>query len=294
MLSNFEQAFKNNFFLTKEYISFCSIITNIKLNEQDLNDNRLYFLKNKNVSVNCYDEENKKFFREKNISFMSVLPEINKNSNNPSFFEYPIIFKTSYEQAYKNYKTSFSNGLREGKKFPHKLEIFDNVENNLLNSIYNIYKKQMKRHNSFIFPISYFHELMKIENSKLFTINYENNIIAYFFCFEYKDNFYVSIGGGNPDYFNYKPSNKLYDEVIRYACDKNLNIHLGIGEYNASYSKFKENVGAISFKCERFPDDKKLLSFTVPLLKFRLTGITLNLLSKIMPRKVLYLSMPFT
>ncbi len=294
MSNIFEQAFTNNFYLTKEYLHFCSKTTNIIIKEKYIENNKIITLKNKNPSINNYQEDFRLLMQQNNISYISVLPEINSNFKNPSFIEYSIIHKKPYEEIIKDYTNSFKNGLRNGRKYIHTISILHEVDKETLSKVYNIYNLQMKRHNSFRLPKTFFVEFMKCPSSLLFLIKYENDIIAYSFCFEYKDNLYRSIGGGNEKYFKYRCVNKLYDETIRYASRKNLNIHLGIGEHNSNYNNFKKNAGSICYKCERFPNDDNLLKLSLPFLRFKVTGFILNLLSKLMPKKITYLLMPFT
>ncbi len=94
--------------------------------------------------------------------------------------------------------------------------------------------------------------------------------------------------------FKFRPSNKLYDELIKYAYNNNLNLHLGLGEEGAGFSLFKEKAGALSYKCERYPNDEKMLAFFSPFLKFKLTGGLLFAVSKLFPGKIIYANMPFT
>ena len=293
-MDNFTRAFEHNFYLQREWADFCSVTTKIPIQKQDIGNKAIYILKNKNISISNYPQSFCVEMMKKKISYSSVTPEINKKSNRPSFIEYSIFHKTTYDEALKNYRTSFFHGLREGKKFPHQVKIFRQPNDWLIKEIYGIYNDQMKRLNSFVFPLSFFEEFFKCPSSLLFTIEYDGRIIAYFCCFQYKDNIYSSIGGGNPRYFPYKCSNKLYDELIKYACQNNLNIHMGIGQYGSGYQKFKENAGAINYRMLRFPDYEKLLKLLFPLTTFRITGKILGLASKFFPRLIIYLLMPFT
>lgn len=293
-MDNFTQAFQHNFYLSQEYAIFCSKIIKIPLRKQMIGNQTIFVFKNKNISINNYSDILCRKFKNKNISYLRVMPEINNTSYQPSFIEYSIFHKTTYNEAFGRYKTSFLHGLREGKKIPHKVKIIRRPNNQLIEKIYHIYADQMKRHNSLVFPLSFFKEFLKSPSSLLFIIEDKKDVIGYFCCFQYKDNIYTSIGGGNPRYFSYKCSNKLYDELIRYACHSGLNIHLGIGEHGSGYQKFKQNAGVINYKTERFPDDKKLMKLVFPLLKFKTTGKVLGLVSKFFPHFILYLMMPFT
>ena len=281
----FKQAFKNNFFLTKEFADFCSKITGIKYKKLG----NYYILKNRNISISNYDGIERTGFQRNNISYMAVLPEL----NNGSIMEYSLFNKKSYASAYKNYKKSFRKHLNQGRKYNYKTEIIRKLDKNLLNQIYPIYVKQMKRHNSAIFSKSFFIEFMKLP-SLLFLIKLNNEIAAYSFCFKNKDNLYTSIGGGNPKYFKNRCVNILYDERIKYACKNKLNIHSGIGTKNSGYNKFKEDAGILNYKTERYPDDTKLIKKALKLTKFKIFGLFLIIFSKLFPKKVIYRIIPFS
>jgi hypothetical protein len=293
-MEKFNEAFRNNFYQTQEFVDFCAKVANVPMREKDIDGEKIFTLKNKNISISNYSDSSCREMRAKKIQYLRVLPEINKGSKRPSYMEYSIFRKTTYEDAFEKYHTSFFHGLREGKKYSHNVKIIREPDKELLAEIYGIYTKQMERHNSFVVPESFFRKFLTCPSSFLFLIEHQQKIIAYFCCFQNRDNIYASIGGGHPDYFAQKSSNKLYDELIQYACRKNLNIHLGIGEYGSGYQKFKQNAGFMCYKTERYPDNGRILKWAASFLKFRITGKFLALFSKLFPRAVAYLVMPFT
>lgn len=295
MLANeFEKAFKNNFYLTEEWASFCSKVTGTKLIKRTISKQKIFLLKNKNVSISNYDTKTAKEMKDNRILFMKVLPEINNKSQNPSFIEYALFYKKSYDEAVKNYKNSFSVALKRGRKYSHTTRIIKDYDEKVIKKVYDVYTSQMKRLNSVIFPLSFFEHFMKCPSSLLFILEHKNKIISYSFCFQYKDNLYTSIGGSNPNFFKLKANNKLYDERIKYACKNNLNIHFGIGEKDAGYSLFKEQAGALNYKCKRHPNDEWMIKLFTPLFKLKLSGIILQFISKRSPKKIVYTAMPFT
>lgn len=293
-MDKFKQAFQDNFYLTEEYAVFCSKITGMPLKRASLGGQTVFLLKNKNISIGYYSEDLCLKFKKEKISYCRILPEINEESKHRSLIEYSVFHKTAYPEALKNYKRSFSDGLKAGKKFPHGTKIIRQPEEEDIKKIYAIYSDQMKRLNSYFFPVSFFKEFFQCPSSLLFLIESEKEIIAYFCCFQYGENIFVSIGGGNPRYFYRRCSNKLYDELIKYACQNKLNIHLGIGEYGSGYQIFKKNAGAVSYRTERYPDYENLLRLAFPLLRLKITGKSLALLSKLFPLRIIYLIMPFT
>ncbi len=293
-IKNFNSAFENNFYLTKEWSDFCSKVTNLKLTEKTILKQKIYLLKNKNLSISNYDDATANETKKRRISYMRVLPEINNQSKKPSLVEYAIFHKKTYEEAKKNYRRSFRDALKQGKKYNHTTRIIRDYEPEIIKKVYKVYTSQVKRLNSVVFPFSFFEEFIKSPSSLLFIIDYNKKIISYSFCFQYKDNLYASIGGGNPCYFKLRPVNKLYDELIRYACNHSLNIHFGIGESGAGYSLFKEKAGAIDYKCERNPNDEALIRLLNNIMKSRLAGKLLQFISKKYPEKIVYTAMPFT
>ncbi len=73
----FQEAFKNNFYLTEEWANFCSEVTGIKLTERTILNKRIFLLKRKNISISNYDDKLAEAMKEEKISFMRVLPEVN-------------------------------------------------------------------------------------------------------------------------------------------------------------------------------------------------------------------------
>lgn len=277
------QALKENFYTTQHNAALLSSTTRMPLKSEG----KCYTIKNKNIGITNKKPNNNK-------QYMVVLKEDNYQTKNPSFIEYPIFYKKTYEEAKKNYKRSFTDALKQGKKYKHEINIYENLTNDKLKEIYTLYKKQMKEHNTFFFPKKYFEELLKLKEGKAFTIKHQQKLIAYCLFFENKENIYTSMGGSIKKQFIYKPTNKLYDEIIKYACHNNKNIHFGLGEHNSNYSRFKQKVGCIIHKTEKRPNDEKILKLLVPLTKYKLTGLILAAISRLFPRKVVYLHIPFT
>lgn len=290
----FNNVFKNNFYLTREWADFCSKVTNIKLSEKTISKQKVFLLKKKNLSISNYSNKFSEEMKDNKISFMRVLPHVNNQSENPSFIEYAIFHKKSYEKAVKDYKRSFRDALKQGEKYPHTTKIIKDYNNKIIYKVYDVYISQMKRLNSAIFSFSFFEHLMKSPSSLLFILEHEKEIISYSFCFQYEDNLYASIGGSNPDFFKLRASNKLYNELIKYCCENNLNMHLGIGEKDAGFNLFKEKAGALNYKCERHPNDEWMIKMLMPFLKSKLVGKILQFISKKSPEKVVYIAMPFT
>ena len=289
-----KEAFDDNFFLTKEYATFCSKSTGILLEEEWISQQKVYLLKHKNIAVSNYDEDLVKEFKKNKIRFMQVSDKLNTYEKDPSLIEYAIFHKKSYEEAVQNYKHSFKEGLRQSKKYPLSVTKVKKPTEHQLAEAYKVYRKQMKRLNSFAYPQSYFQAFIQMSTASLFLVYYQQQVTSYAFCFENKKNFYFSISGSDQEYFKYRVTNRLYDAVIHYACEQGLTIHFGTGIRGSGYQKFKENAGALIYKCERFPNDERYIRAATNTLKFKGTGLVLRSLSKLFPKRVIYTTMPTT
>ena len=87
-------------------------------------------MKRKNISISSYDDKLAEAMKKEKISFMRVLPEVNSQSKIPSFLSYSLFLKKSYDEAVKNYKRSFRDALKQGRKYEHKLEILEGADKN--------------------------------------------------------------------------------------------------------------------------------------------------------------------
>lgn len=290
----FEGAFKNNFYLTEDYASFCSSLTGIKHSQHLVDGNVFYTLRNKCIAINNYDGETKKFFIKNNIKFMNVLNEINSASNKPSAMEYSLLTKRIYEEAKKTYHRSFYDGLNQSKKYNLSFEIYNKYDEEKINEVYSIYLKQISRLKSVPLPRHFFIEFMRLRFSKLFITKYNKEIAAFVFCLQYKDNLYCSIGGTDENYFRQRANNRKYDNLIKYACENNLNLHDGLGIKNTGYQKFKANCGFANYKTERHPNDQFVIGLGKRIIKNKAVLFFLKKYTEKYPRNFLYSIMPLT
>ena len=293
-MNPFDAAFADNYYLTGEYAAYCSKIAGVPLRNIAIHGQTFPVLRNKVIAISNYSESLSNELRRRKAAHLRVLPAVNGQDAAPSLMEYSLFHWTTYEEAVKKYRTSFVHGLREGRKYPHAVDIVPRPAGRILDQTYGIYLEQMKRHNSYVLPRSLFQAFGETPSSFLFLIRSGDHITAFFLCFGHKSNIYASIGGGDPRFFSTKCSNKLYDELIRYACQNGCTIHLGLGEYGSGYQQFKKNAGLVCYKTERYPDTDRWLRLAVPLLRFRLTGRVLAAASALLPHRIAYYAMPFT
>lgn len=298
-----KSCFTNNFYQTNEYLEFIKKFSPKKLvnsNIIEINDNELYLnvIGKKNISISNYSKTEKSIMKNKNISFLSVLEQDNYNTADYSFIEYPILFYKPYSEAFKLYGKTCLKNVKRSKKFNYKLRIIREYNNKILNSVYSLYINQMKRLKGFIFPKLFFEEFLKLPSSLLFLVIEKNTvneeIIAYSFCFENKNSLYASIGGCKKEYFSKKANFFLYDERIKYALNKKLNIHMGLGFHNSGYNLFKKDFGAVCLKCEKFPDNMKAIERMMIFSKMPFYSLFPKIVSKILGKDIVYLLTPFT
>ena len=289
-----DNVFKNNFYATSEYADFLSRVLSLLSRKEKISEKTVHLIKKKSIAIDSYNISIKRALRKRKISYMSVLPQINDLNTHPSYVEYPIIFKGDYLQCYDKFHRTFKKKIRRAEKFKFKIEIVTGFNQKIVDDVYSLYKKCARRLGSIILPQLFFEEYLKTKNSLLFLIIDKEKIRGFSFCFENADNLYFSVGYTDKSYWNKYISYKLYNERIKYACERGLNIHLGMGEHGSGYCQIKKEAGAIFFKCERYPHDEGVLKILLFFSKLKIFWPWIWLISKIMPRKMIYQMIPFT
>jgi hypothetical protein len=289
-VADFSSAFVHNYYLTDEFAFFCSRITRQQLISKKLGSLNLHILKGKNVSISNYSLKDRRAMQKSQISYLSVLPE--KNIENPTHMEYTIIHHVPFEEAYSRMDRTFQKNVRRSMSNPHKFHIARKLNAERLKKLYCLYSLQMKRLNSFRFPLFYFEEMLKLAAARVFMIELKGKIIAYSFAFEYKDNLYLSIGGVGDfsDYAQYRN----YNERIKYACEHKLTIHQGLGTHNTGFDFFKQRVGGVSYKLEQWPNKESYMRIMETVFKIPGAGYALRGIGNLMPEKLIFSIMPFT
>lgn len=290
MINRFTDAFKNNFYLSKEYLNFCENVTGLKNNKT----HNFNIINNKNISINNYTKNEMEFMTKNKINFLSVSNFNNSTNSFSSILEYPILFHKPYEESYKRFDRSFRKYIKKAENIGYKTVIIRKYNQKIVEQIYELYVEQMKRLNGFLLPKTFFESFLNLHSSLLLLIYYDSEVVGYSCCFENANNLYTSIGGGSKKYFDKYINYKLYHEKIKYACKNKLNIHMGIGIKDSGYNIFKKRTGAICFTCERFPNNDKQIQKAMPFLKFKIVGLIFRIISKIAPKKVVFILMPFT
>ncbi len=311
-----KEAFLNNYYESLEYINFLKKVSGIDMKIKKFAHKPFFIARKKLPSICFYEKNLAKVLKEQKIHFLMVEDKPNNSDLNQSILEYSLILKKSYIEAKKEYKRSFNDALKQSKRYKINTKIYKKPSKDCISQVYKFYKRQMIELNSFVLPKKMFFEFLKCFALRLFIVfkefeirdfkedslennsqdlkKFEEKIIAYCLCFENSDNLYCSIGGSLKKYFNYKATNVLYDEIIKYGCSKELNIHLGLGQKGFGYSRFKENAGATNYRCNVFPDNTKVLNLYSKISKLKLTGLLLRIYSFLFPKKLIYMLIPMS
>jgi hypothetical protein len=290
----FAAAFRHNFFSSDEWAGLFQAATRYPARHVAVGGAPQCVVKDKLVAISNFSDEEAAALRESKLEFVRVLPVVNSGATTPSLFEYSIWFKKSYEEALRGYKDSFRRAVRQAERHEIRITVHREYDAGLIGRIYPLYERQMDRLNSFVFPQSFFAGFLQMPSAFCITIEYESTLIGYCFCAENADNLYPSVGGIEPAFFPLRAVNRMYDYLVRYACDRGLNIHFGLGIHDSGFDRFKQHAGATVYKVERHPDHPVLMALFVRASRLRWYGRILRRLSKRTPARVVYQVMPTT
>lgn len=294
LAKQFADAFEHNFYETKEFIHFCADVTGKINSRKNIHGRNISVIGNKNPSISVYSEDEQRLMMRHNISFLSVGTQNNSQLKNPTFMEYPILFRAPYETQMNKTDKTFKKYVRKTKQLPYTFSVEHALSDNLFEEVYRLYQKQMKRLKSFSFPKLFFKRFLQVPQSLVLLLYYQNKIAGYGFCFEYYNNLYTSIGGIGHDFFDRLASYAMYHEKISYAAKHNLNIHMGVGTHGSGYNTFKVRTGAVAFSCTQVPDTTELTLKFNKLNKVLPLDFLMQQFGNIFPEKLLYTIMPFT
>ncbi len=274
--------FVNNLYTSKEWAVFMNnLIGNISNIEIEGFVIAFDEKTRKVIGIHNYSSGIVKKLKDRGLKLRVI--EQNSNSN----LNYQVIPHQDYETAKSNYSKSFRKSLKHS--FEHNLKVIQNPD---FDSLYSLYVKNISRLGSFAFSKDSFSLFLSQSFCKTFGVMYNNKLIAGKVCWEYKDNFYSSLSFSDSDFWFSNPNNFLWDFLIKYACDNNKNIHLGIGIDNSGYEKFKESIGAIKLKCVSYPAELGI-AFAPILSKLPLTKLY-TFASKKYEKTAIRFLIPFT
>jgi len=215
------------------------------------------------------------FKKIKFILFIEIVDEENKISNEKYFlkiknFYYNIDLRKDIFLIERNYKKSLREQIRQAKR---KGAIFREMEEKDLYDFYKIYEKLMKikYKREPLYPFTFFKSIFKNlfpERAKGFVVEVNSKIASGVICLHPLKNFSLAfIQGTDPDYYNYRVSSFIFDEIIKYYKNKNFEI------FSFGLTPLKSS-GTLFFK-ESFGCEKKEVNI------YRYTSIVYKLLKKI-------------
>lgn len=88
--------------------------------------------------------------------------------------------------------------------------------------VYGIYLRQMRSFGSPPLPAEHFEALLRDGQGRLFTASVGGRTAALLFAIVRNGTFYADINAGLPEFENFFPKIKLFDETIRLACGEGL------------------------------------------------------------------------
>ncbi len=294
IVREFRSAFEHNFYETKEFVDFCADVSGKTLQRQNIHGRNISIIGTKNPSISVYSEDEQRLMKRHGISFLSVTANDNTRLKEPSFIEYPILFRGSYDEQLAKTDRTFRKYVSKVKKLPYSFEVVTALSDSLFEEIYFLYRKQMKRLKSFYFSKSFFRRFLQVPESIVLVLYYEKNIAGYSFSFKYHNNLYTSVGGINHEYFSKFASYAMYHEKIKFASKNNLHIHMGLGENGSGYNAFKLRAGAIALSCINYPDRSQQFTLAKKMHILVPASFLLRQYGRLFPKRLIYTLMPFT
>jgi len=196
------------------------------------------------------------FKKIKCILFMEIVDEENKISNEKYFikiknFYYNIDLKKDICLIERNYKKSLREQIRQAKR---KGVIFREMQEKDLYDFYKIYEKLMKikYKRKPLYPFTFFKSIFKNlfpERARGFVAEVDSKIASGVICLHPYENFSLAfIQGTDPDYYSYRVSSFIFDEIIKYYKNKNFEtFSFGLTPLKSSGTLFFKE----SFGCEK-------------------------------------------
>ena len=290
----FDAAFRDNFYFSEEWAGVFQAATNRPVRQVPVGGTQRYVVHDKLVGISNLSDQEATTLRENRVQFIRVLPVVNTDTHDSSLFEYSVWYRKSYDEAVRGYHDSFRRAVRQAGRHDIRIAVHRESRAELIDRVYPLYERQMERLNSFVFPRSFFASFLQMPSAFCLTVEHGSTLIGYCFCAENLDNLYPSVGGIEPAYFPLRAVNRLYDYLVRYACERGLNIHFGLGIRGSGFDRFKQHAGATVYKIERHPDHPLLMALFVKASRLKWYGHLLRYLSKRDPGRIVYEVMPTT
>lgn len=174
-----------------------------------------------------------------------------ENKYNVSLCSYYMMLKIN-KKSYAELTSSFHRSTKRNIKISNKLGVKTQVVGSNKENIdifYNFYENIMKKNKAkHIFSQSFFMSLadnlkpyLQIRQSSL-----EDKVIASSIDFVFNKQIYIFFIVDNPKYRKYRPVSSIYENIIQYAVNNNLDyVNLGPSGFGDSNFIFKQRFGAI-------------------------------------------------
>lgn len=128
-----------------------------------------------------------------------------------------------YENIRKRYNSNIIKNLKKADKC---VEISATATAKEISKIYKIYLIQMRQFGSPPLPKKYFITLLNEKVVKIFIAREEKGtVIGFLMLFTHNNIVYADLNASLPEYNNYFPKVKLFDESIKWACQDNVKLY---------------------------------------------------------------------
>lgn len=158
----------------------------------------------------------------------------------------------SEEEVFKNFSTSTRRNIRIAEKNLLVINKLDYIENNYdsINSYLNIQDAVTKRKNFSMHNKSYFYKLYDTlkDNMIVFIALFNNEPVASMVLIKFNNTLYYPYGASMHKYIQYKPSNLLIHEGIKYAIKNNFEYFNFWGALTSNPSESDPLFGVHNFK----------------------------------------------
>ncbi len=168
---------------------------------------------------------------------------------------------TSYDSIWGNLKQKVRNNYRKADKNNLKATFYnENIDNNIIDSFYNIYTSTMLRKNAsknYFYSKDYFNELIKNNSKKIAIVLIHKDKIAIsaellILC---NDTIYSHLGGTLSEYFDLRPNDFLKIETTKWGIE-NGKSHYVLGGGRKDYD------GLYNYKKAFFPKEQDSTFYT--------------------------------
>ena len=149
--------------------------------------------------------------------------------------------------------SSFKRNVKKAKK--NMISVAIKKDSTALSDFYRLYcDLRLNKFNSipqpFVFFENVFDAFIAEDNGFLIEAIFEEKVVASCIILGHKDKLYYKFGASDEEHLDLRPNNLLFDELIRYACEKSFQeVDLGLSGKGESYKglvRFKESMGGVA------------------------------------------------